>query len=488
MESTLLEQARATFAATAMYHFLFVPLTIGLSGTVAILQAFASFRRDATAMRLLDVFAPIFLVNFVCGMITGYPLRALIQNEWSSYLTASQAVFTTVFDFEDALLPVNITLVVLYVFGRKWLPPVVNVVIAAALCACLMAQGSAILAINTYMQYPVGVTWDEGSVRLPDGLTTLFANPMWMPKFMHQMTSAMTMGATFCVSIAAFFVLTNRHAETSRRVMKQAAAVGICSLLATMWYGHDSMGTVIEHQPMKFAVAEGIWDSTPGTGESHPFLVAAWPRRETMDNAGAVGIPGLASLLSGSHSDSITGIAQLVEENERRIRRSVDNGETLGYATLLGQGESRSDADIARAAASTVPNPLIVFWAFRVMVYSGLLLLVALISAALLSDRPSKGSRRILWLALLACPLPWVATMSGWVFAEVGRQPWVVTGVLSTAMGASERLGEVYAEKSMWMTVAAALIILGGNLGWTAWYLRRFGRSSSAAVPAGALA
>jgi cytochrome d ubiquinol oxidase subunit I len=293
MEVTLLEQARLTFAATAMYHFLFVPLTIGLAGVVAILQAIAVFRRDVPAQRLLDVFAPIFLINFVCGMITGYPLRSLIQHDWSVYLASSRPVFETVFAFENALLPVNLALVAAYAFGRRWIPPVWQIAVLGALCVCLMAQGSAILAINCYMQSPYGVDWAREGVVFHGGLPALFANPMWFQKFMHQMAAAMTLGATCCMSLSALFLLRRRQIEASRFVLRASAGIGLASLLVTAYFGHESAHTLIRLQPMKFAAAEAIWDAPRGSDRSHPLILFGLPDPAGMRNTHVVQIPGL---------------------------------------------------------------------------------------------------------------------------------------------------------------------------------------------------
>lgn len=473
MEITLLEQARLTFAATAMYHFLFVPLTIGLAGVVAILQAIAVYRGDQRVQRLLDVLAPIFLINFVCGMITGYPLRSLIVNDWSTYLALSRSVFEAVFALEDALLPVNITLVVLYVFGRKRMPAKLKVLVSAALCACLMAQGAAILAINCYMQYPHGISWGSEGVEFAGGLRTLFANPMWQQKFMHQMAGAMTVGATYCMSLAALFVLTRKHVHASRFVLRASGGLGLLFLLMTIWYGHQSAHTLIKYQPMKFAAAEGLWDAERGSDQFHPFILAAVPDQATMSNGRAVQIPGLLTALIRGNNHSIVGIAQLVEENEGRIRRSIESGESLGYASLLAGEANPTPAQIQRAAKATVPNVPVVFWAFRIMVYSSLVLLVVMALAARYPGAGTSGSRRMLWIFILACPLPWLSILAGWVVTEVGRQPWLVSGMLTTAMAASNKLAGVYAEKSMVTNVLAAIAILGVNLGLTALHLRR---------------
>ena len=137
MELDLLEKARLTFAATAIYHFLFVPLTIGLTGTVAILKAIAIFKSDSKTQQFLDMLMPIFLINFVCGMVTGFPLRLLIKNEWSFHHELSANVFKSVFSFEHTLLPVSLILAFLYVFSRKWAPKI-QVLIIGMLCMCLM--------------------------------------------------------------------------------------------------------------------------------------------------------------------------------------------------------------------------------------------------------------------------------------------------------------------------------------------------------------
>jgi cytochrome bd ubiquinol oxidase subunit I len=473
METSLLDSARLTFGMTAMYHFLFVPLTIGIAATATILQFVAILGRNQRLWSFTGIFAPIFFINFVCGMATGYPLRALIIDEWSSYYALSKEVFVAVFAFEDALLPVNLVLVLMYVFGRKRMPPLLHTFGTGALAICLMAQGSAILAINCYMQYPYGIEWENGAVKAIANLNSLFANPMWLPKLIHQMAAAMTMGTALFMAVSAVFIINDKHVEASQDTLKASSIFGVLSLLVTMWYGHVSAETVLHHQPMKFAAMEAVWDAQPGSAKKHSFVLVADPDKETMQNKGAIEIPGLLSLLVGTDSRFIIGISQLVELNRQKILDSSTKGETLGYASLLGDNRHPSIEEIDEASARTVPNVPIVFWAFRLMIISGLILLLVMLAATQYRAESPRAGRAILWMCVLACPLPWIAIEAGWVVAEAGRQPWVVTGILSTAKGASSQLQGVYAEKSNIAAVLVALSVLVVNLGLTALHLWR---------------
>lgn len=473
MEMTLIESARATFGITALYHFLFVPLTIGLAATAALLQSVAILKKDQQLWSFAGIFGPIFLINFVCGMVTGYPLRALIVDEWSSYYALVKDVFASVFEFEDALLPVNLILVLLYVFGRKRLPQLLHTFVTAALTVCLMAQGSAILAINCYMQYPYGVEWENGAAKVVGGMVSLFKNPMWLMKMLHQMAAALTMGATFVMAVASVFLIVGKQMEASEKTLKLSGLFGICSLLVTMWFGHESAMTVLRYQPMKFAVMEALWDVEPGSEEKFAFVLLANPDKNAMRNRNAIEIPGMLSFLTGEESRIITGISQQKEQNRRKISESSRKGETLGYASLLGNTSRPSAEDIDAAALRTIPNVPLVFWSFRIMIVCGLMLMVVMIAATRYRPDMPKAGRMILWACLFACPLPWISIEAGWIVAEAGRQPWLVTGIVSTSKGASSELAHLYAQKSYLPAVLVAVSILGANFGLTALHLRR---------------
>src|SRR5215510_1724535 len=433
--SDAIDLSRIQFGFTVAYHFLFVPLTLGLMALIALMEGAHLLTGNAAWREAARFSGKFFLINFVFGIATGYPLRMQLRSNWESYSDFVRDGFESVFALENAVAPILFGLVALFALGWR-MRPALHCLTSGALALVLIVQSSGILLLNAWMQNPVGV--DALAARAPAlGWGDLFGNPLAPAKIMHTMAAAYVLGSVFVVAISAWYLLHHRHLDVARRSLRLGACFGLAALLVTVAMGHWSGTLLVHHQPMKFAAIEAMWETEPPPAG---FTVFAWPDMGTSSNRFALKVPYVLGLIAAEDlRTSLVGIHDLVNDAERKIRldlqrRASGRGGPFGYAALLPDGVRPTPERIAAAARSAVPSVPVVFTAFRVMIGCGLLL-IGLLALVVLQrpDLDPSGRRRLLWLCVLSLPLPWIATYAGWVVCEVGRQPWTITGLLPTA-------------------------------------------------------
>ena len=314
------------------------------------------------------------------------------------------------------------------------------------------------------MQHPVGATFNPDTMRMEvtDFMAVIF-NPVAQAKFVHTVSAGYVTGAVFVLAISALYLLRGVHVELAKRSMTVAASFGLAAALSVAVLGDESGYTAGENQKMKIAAIESMWDTEPAPAS---FTLFGLPNQQTHHTDYEIKVPWMLGLIATrSISVEVPGINQLVVEARQRIRSGLiaygaleklraDRGDVaaradiaahaddLGYALLLKKTRpdirNATDADVAEAADSTVPQVSPLFWSFRIMVGLGFFF-IALFGAAfyLASTRRLRTYRAFLWVALLTLPLPWIAAELGWCVAEIGRQPWVIEGVLPTFMAVS---------------------------------------------------
>lgn len=393
MDLSDLAASRLLFGLTAAFHFLFVPLTIGLATLMALLEGLALWTGRGAYRELARFCTWPFLLHFVCGVLTGYPLRHQLATNWSVFASAVAPVFEHVFSFEGNVAPVMLTLVAVVTFGWR-LKPVWHWLATTALAGVLMLQSTGILMLNAWMQNPVGARIVDGRIRVDD-MALLLHNPLLAPKVLHTLGGAWVLGGMVLVAVTAAWRLRGGHGDVARRGLRVSAWFTFASLMVTGIAGHWSGERLVTHQPMKFAAIEALWD----IGPSGPDLVLfALPDARTQSNRYALTIDG--------------GLAQVVADPD----------------ALVGLRDLASTTP-----GGALPDVPLVFWSFRTMLgcWGVMMLLVA--AVCLREPDPSRPfSRFILNACRFAWPLPWIATEAGWLVCEAGRQPWAVTGLLST--------------------------------------------------------
>ncbi|MBP2459747.1 cytochrome d ubiquinol oxidase subunit I [Rhizobium sp. PvP014] len=463
IDFTVVDLSRLQFAATAMYHFLFVPLTLGLSFLMAIMESVYVMTGREIWRRMTLFWGTLFGINFALGVATGIVMEFQFGMNWSYYSHYVGDIFGAPLAIEGLMaFFLEATFIGIFFFGWDRLSKVGH--LAVTWLVALGANFSAlwILIANGWMQNPVGSTFNPDTMRMEitDFAAVIF-NPVAQAKFVHTVSAGYVTGSMFVMAISAWFLLRGRHLDLAKRSMAVAASFGLASALSVVVLGDESGYVATEHQQMKIAAMESMWETEPAPAGLNVFAIPG-----VRENSYEVKIPYVLGLITTrSLSTEVPSILPLVERAEVRIRNGMtayaaldqiradrnnaaarqtfaDTWRDLGYALLLKRYvddvPAATDEQIEKAAWDTVPDVPTLFWSFRLMVAIGLYLIVFFAVAFYLASRHRLGENRVLlWIALFSLPLPWVAIEFGWLVAEYGRQPWVVEGVLPTFYAAS---------------------------------------------------
>ena len=457
--------SRLQFAVTALYHFLFVPLTLGLSLILVITECVYVMTGRTIWRDITKFWGALFGINFAMGVATGITMEFQFGTNWAYYAHYVGDVFGAPLAIEGLMaFFLEATLVGLFFFGWDRLSRVGHLIVTAGVAIGSNFSALWILIANGWMQFPVGAKFNPDTMRMEvsDFMAVLF-NPVAQAKFVHTVAAGYVTGSVFVLAISALYLLQKRHRPLALRSMTVAASFGLASALCVIVLGDESGYTASVNQKMKIAAIEAMWNTEPAPAS---FTLIGIPDREGRKTDYAVKIPWVLGLITTRSIDKqVPGIDDLVKLADTRIRSGLLAYETLaklrsdrnnaalraqlhehvddlGYALLLKRFrpdvEHASEADIARAAQSTIPNVPVLFWSFRLMVACGFWF-VLLFGAAfyLAATRQLVRYRWFLVAAVLSLPLPWIAAELGWIVAEYGRQPWVIEGVLPTALGVS---------------------------------------------------
>jgi len=460
----VVDLSRLQFALTALYHFLFVPLTIGLAVIIAIMESVYVMTGRAIWKQMTRFWGMLFGINFAMGVATGITMEFQFGTNWAYYSHYVGDIFGAPLAIEGLMaFFLESTFVGLFFFGWDRLSKLQHLTVTwlTALGANLSALW--ILIANGWMQNPVGSEFNFQTMRMEvtDFAAVVF-NPVAQAKFVHTVSAGYVTGAMFVLSISAWYLLRGRNVEIARRSMAVAASFGLAAALSVAVLGDESGYTASENQKMKVAAIEAEWRTHPAPAA---FTVFGLPDMERRETAHAVRIPWALGLIATRSLDKeVPGIHELVESNRQRIRRGIaaytalrelradrnDPGKAAAFMALredLGFGlltlryvadpALADEAVIERAAWSTVPNVPVLFWSFRIMVGLGVFFIVLFAAAFYLSARGKLERPLFLRVALWSLPLPWVAAELGWIVAEYGRQPWAIDGVLPTFLGVS---------------------------------------------------
>jgi cytochrome d ubiquinol oxidase subunit I len=421
--------ARWQFAIVTVYHFFFVPVTIGLSVIVAGFETAWLRHRNPEMLRLTKFFGKLFTINFALGLVTGIVQEFQFGMNWSDYSRFVGDIFGAPLAIE-ALLAffLESTFLGLWIFGWDKLPPKLH-----AACMWLVAVGTLlsayfILAANSWMQHPVGYRFNPatGRAELNDFVAVL-TNKVQLVTFPHQITSAYMVGGAFVMAVGLWHLRkpnVGANASMYRKATRIGAWVTLVSALGVMVSG-DLQGKVMtEVQPMKMAAAEALYNSESSNA---PFSLLTIGSLDGTKEKFAVKVPGLLSFLATGRFDGpVEGINQVKAAYQKQY------------------GADPSSRVFSQSYTPTIP---LTYWSFRIMI--GLGMVCALIAVAVLwSTRRGRVPRhRLLFWVIVATPLlPIFANSFGWVFTETGRQPWAVFGVMTTKTGVSPGVsaGEVW--------------------------------------------
>ncbi len=483
MDLSIVELSRLQFALTALYHFLFVPLTLGLSFMLVIMESVYVLTRKEIWRTITRFWGVCFGINFVLGVATGLTMEFEFGTNWSYYSHYVGDIFGAPLAIEGLMaFFLEATFVGLMFFGWERLSKPVHLLVTFLVALGTNLSALWILIANGWMQHPAGAEFNPLTMRMEvtNFMEVLF-NPVAQAKFVHTVSAGYVLAAVFVLGVSAFYLKNGKWTSVAKRSMAVAAAFGLASSLSVVVLGDESGYTLTDNQKMKLAALEAMWHTEKAPAG---ITVFGWPDLKTQTTHNAIQIPYVLGLIATRSVDKpVMGILELVEHDEDRIRSGIiayDGVEKLkvnpddlaaraefeahkadlGYALLLKKyvaDPRKADATlITKAAADTIPNVPVMFWTFRFMAGLGFAFIALFATAFALVTLNRHNNRLFLWACILAIPLPWIAIESGWILAEIGRQPWAVDGVLPTFLGASS-----LTKGQIWATIIGFTLLYG---------------------------
>lgn len=440
--------SRIQFAMTAAYHWLFVPLTLGLALVMAVMETIYVVRKDEFWKKAARFWMKLFAVNFAVGIATGIILEFEFGTNWSNYSWFVGDMFGAPLAIEGILaFFMEATFFAVMFFG--WDKVSKRFHLASTWLTGIGATISAywILVANGWMQNPVGTTFNPDTVRSEMASVSAFweviSNPVAVSKFCHSVTSGWVTGGIFVVGVSSWYLLKGRHRKFALSSIIVGGLVGLVGSGAVMLSGDSSGVHAAEFQPMKLAAAEGLRDGGRGAaftivpGIKVPKMLSILATHE-LDGY----VPGINDIING-YTDNDGNVVPSVSEKIRMGRESLD---------ALARYRSLKDTDPVAAAVAkaemeenvqymgyghlekpedVIPPVGVVFWAFRFMVGLGMLMALVLLLTLLFAWKDKlAGKRWLLWIAIICIPLVYICGQCGWIVAEVGRQPWTIQGLL----------------------------------------------------------
>lgn len=467
MEFGLVEISRLQFAVTAIYHFLFVPLTLGLAVILGIMESVYVMTKKEIWRDITRFWGKLFAINFAMGVATGITMEFQFGTNWAYYSHYVGDIFGVPLAIEGLMaFFLESTFVGMFLFGWDKMSKAKHLMVTWLMAIGTNLSALWILIANGWMQNPVGAKFNPETMRMElDSFQKIFFNEVAQSKFVHTISAGYVTGAMFVLAISCYYLLKNSNTQIAKKSIVVASAFGLLSALSVVVLGDESGYSTGLNQRMKLAAIEGMWETEEAPAS---LTIIGVPNQEKQANEYVVEVPyALGLIATRSFNKKIPGIKDLVEISEARIRSGIsqylilknlrtgnsanpqqdkiylrDNFNDIGYALLLkkyrGDIENSSEEEIKKAASDTVPNVAPLFYGFRVMVALGLYFII-LFSVAFyqMNIKRNFDRRCLLKLCLLSLPLPWIAAEFGWFIAEYGRQPWVIEGILPTFLGVS---------------------------------------------------
>ena len=477
LDPSLVDWSRAQFALTAIYHWLFVPLTLGLGVIISVMETYYYKTGDEEWKRITQFWMKLFGINFAIGVATGIILEFEFGTNWSNYSWFVGDIFGAPLAIEGIMaFFMESTFIAVMLFG--WNKVSKGFHLAATWLTVIGATLSAlwILVANAWMQFPDGMHFNPDTVRneMADFWAVLFS-PVAMNKFFHTVTSSWIVGSAFVVTISAWFLLKKRELLMAKKSIRIAAAFGLLGTLLTAFTGDGSAYQVAQKQPMKLAAMEGLYQ-----GQDKADLVAFGilnPSKESYDDGIdpfviKIKVPGLLSLMANRKLESfVPGVNDLIDggyplvskQGELEMALSADGKRAKGKLAM----EGLRDFKLAKKAGNDtvaqeklaqleenfpyfgygyikdkkdlVPNVPLTFYTFHLMVIIGMFFILFFIVVWFMNHKNTLHTQKwMLWLSLLGLPLAYISSECGWIVAEVGRQPWVIQDLMPVNMAVSQ--------------------------------------------------
>ncbi|WP_108306454.1 cytochrome ubiquinol oxidase subunit I [Metalysinibacillus jejuensis] len=405
MEEVLL--ARLQFASTTLFHFIFVPLSIGLAFMIAVMQTMYVVKKDEVYLKMTKFWGIFFLINFAVGVVTGIIQEFQFGMNWSEYSRFVGDIFGAPLAVE-ALLAffLESTFIGIWIFGWNKVPKGIHLMSIWLVSIGTILSAFWILVANSFMQNPVGYTLQNGRAEMNDVVALLSNEKLWVA-FPHTIFASLATGAFFIAGVSAWNILKKRDLTLYKRSLNVSLIVGLLASVAIAFSGHSQATYLMHAQPMKMAAAEALWEDS---GDPAAWTLFGNIDVENRETTARVDIPYLLSYLAYSEFSG-----------------KVEGMDTLEAKLIEEHGEG-----------SYIPPVKTVFWSFRIMAGTGGLLIVIAGLGLLLSWRKKIDAKPWMLKALIASIfIPYIANSFGWIMSEIGRQPWVVNGLMLTETAVS---------------------------------------------------
>ena len=423
--------ARLQFASTSIYHFLFVPLTLGLGPLVATMQTIWHRTGNEAWLRLTRFFGTLFLINVAIGVATGLVQEFEFGMNWSVYSRFVGNVFGAPLAVEAlAAFALESTFLGLWIFGWNRLSPRLHLATIWIVVVGSWLSAYFILVANSWMQHPVGYKIVNGEAQLTS-VWALLSNGFALRAYLHTILAGLIFGSIIMLGVCCWHFLRNHDVELFRNAAKLALIVAVPVTLLQLVVGNRFGEAVTSAQSMKIAASEAQWDTCQPCGFSL-FQIGGFSKDDQTPSF-SITIPRLLSYMAtGSFKGQVQGLTELQRQEQRKYGR--DN---------------------------YMPNVRVIYWAMRVMAFAGVLMfLVAALGAWLYWKKKLERARWFHWTALVAIALPYIAATAGWILTEMGRQPWIVQNLLKTSEANSPSVSTTWLGISLGVFVTLYVVLL----------------------------
>ncbi|MGO2659420.1 cytochrome ubiquinol oxidase subunit I [Mycetocola reblochoni] len=427
--------SRWQFGLTTIYHFLFVPITIGMATTVAIFQTAWVRTGQLRYLQITQFLGKLFLINFAMGVVTGIVQEFQFGMNWSDYSRFVGDVFGAPLAFEGLLaFFLEATFIGLWIFGWDKLSPKVHLITIWGVVVGTMLSAYFILAANAFMQNPVGYEFNAESGRAElTSIGEVLTNPVVLAAFPHTIFACFMVSAGLIITVAAWHLARNQHLDTMRPMLKTGLWMMVVSFALTFLSGDQLSIVMVETQPMKMAAAEAAFNTVTGRDASFSIFTLGTP--DGSSELFSLRIPYLLSLLS---THSLDGTVEGINDLQAQ------------YQAVYGPGDY-------------TPIIWVTYWSFRWMIGLGAAHFLVAVAGLWLTRKGRMPTQKWVWkIAIWAFPLSLLAMSVGWTFTEMGRQPWLVFGLLRTEDGVSPNVTglEVLISLVLFTLLYAALAVV----------------------------
>jgi cytochrome d ubiquinol oxidase subunit I len=499
----VVDWSRAQFALTAIYHWLFVPLTLGLGVIVAIMETIYFKKKDVKWLATTKFWMLLFGINFALGVATGIILEFEFGTNWSNYSWFVGDIFGAPLAVEGILaFFMESTFIAVMFFGWKKVGPKFH--LASTWLTAIGASISAlwILVANAWMQYPTGMEFNPSTMRNEMvSFWAVLSSPVAMSKFTHTVLSAWALGGIFVVGVSSWMLLKKRNVEHCYRSLKVGAWVGVAGIALTFFTGDSSAVTVAKYQPMKLAAMEGLYN-----GQRDQAIVAFGilnPAKK-VDNQEdpylcKISIPyGLSLLATHNPHAFVPGVSDIIDGRaindkgqtvntmsvaQRMARGKLAQATLAQYESANRSGNTFATDSLSKALKSNfkhfgygyfdspteaVPNVPLTFYTFHFMVTAGAFILLVLLLALIFAYKreilaKARWDKVWYWIAIIAIPVTYLCSASGWIVAEVGRQPWAIQDLMPNKVAISN-ISVGYVQTTFWIFAVIFTALLAADV------------------------